>query len=164
MKSKYFLLLRVASSAVLVDQLAKRIVAANVDNGETIWLLPRALGIRHTRNAAAAFGWLSDLDPSYRAPVLIVLPLVIFAAVLYAFHKLDESERGLAMGLSLVVAGALSNLFDRAAQGFVVDFLRFGRARLPVYNVADICIFAGLALSFAFCCALAMKSPRAASA
>jgi signal peptidase II len=52
-----------------------------------------------------------------------------------------------ALGLSLVLGGALGNLYDRVTLGYVVDFLLFhwGDAYFPAFNVADMAICGGAA-------------------
>ena len=47
------------------------------------------------------------------------------------------------ISLSLVIAGALGNLIDRAAFGFVTDMFRTLFIRFAIFNVADIFITVG---------------------
>ena len=56
------------------------------------------------------------------------------------------------MGTCLILGGGLANLLERFVHGYVTDYLQF---RVPVaclrkliYNVADLCIFAGTAVLF----------------
>jgi len=50
--------------------------------------------------------------------------------------------------LSLILGGALGNLWDRVVSGRVVDFLLFyvGQYQWPAFNVADSAIVVGAAL------------------
>ena len=52
------------------------------------------------------------------------------------------------MALALVLGGALGNLYDRLAYGYVVDFLEFyvGSFHWPSFNIADSAISVGVAL------------------
>jgi signal peptidase II len=54
----------------------------------------------------------------------------------------------LAIGLSLVLGGAIGNLVDRASLGYVTDFIQvwFGSWPFPSFNVADSAISVGAAL------------------
>ena len=54
----------------------------------------------------------------------------------------------LALGLALVIGGAIGNLIDRAVYGYVVDFLLFYYREwsYPAFNVADSAITCGVAL------------------
>ena len=45
--------------------------------------------------------------------------------------------------LSLVLAGAVGNLIDRALYGYVVDMFRTLFMEFAVFNVADICVVVG---------------------
>ena len=50
--------------------------------------------------------------------------------------------------LSVVLAGAVGNLIDRAFFGYVTDMFNFLFMRFAVFNVADICVVCG---GIAFC-------------
>jgi len=76
---------------------------------------------------------------------------VALAVVVTLLFWLRRSEHAmLAVGLGLVIGGALGNVVDRARYGAVVDFLDFHVAgwHWPAFNFADagICIGAGLIL------------------
>ncbi len=57
-------------------------------------------------------------------------------------------NRLLQIALSLILGGALGNLYDRLAYGYVVDFLEFyvGKYHWPSFNIADAAISVGVAL------------------
>lgn len=90
-------------------------------------------------NKGAAFG----LFPESGAVFLVVSSLI--AAVL-VFLLVSERIRPLLLrwGLLVVLAGALGNLIDRVAYGYVLDF--FELRGFPVFNVADACITVGAGL------------------
>ena len=48
------------------------------------------------------------------------------------------------MGLTLIIGGGLSNLFDRVLRGGVIDFIDLGWG--SVFNLADVFITLGLVL------------------
>jgi signal peptidase II len=62
--------------------------------------------------------------------------------------KSNEYNRLLGGAISLIIGGALGNLFDRVVHGHVIDFIQLHVAGYywPAFNVADsaICIGAGL--------------------
>jgi signal peptidase II len=103
--------------------------------------------IVHVRNRGVAFGFLSNLDPAWVNPLLIVATVLAVAAVLGYLHYLPG--RGPApCGLGLVLGGAVGNLIDRARVGYVVDFLdvHWQHHHWPAFNLADIGISVGIFL------------------
>lgn len=73
-----------------------------------------------------------------------IIPLSIFAILLLIFFiikGIKDRDWTLLAGLWLILAGALSNLFDRMVYGYVVDFLRLWP--VSYFNFADLLIIAG---------------------
>ena len=62
--------------------------------------------------------------------------------------RLKREEWVTALGLSLVLGGAIGNLVDRVQLGYVVDFVDFhvGGWHYPAFNVADSAITCGVIL------------------
>jgi signal peptidase II len=80
--------------------------------------------------------------------MLIAFSLV---ALVIVFALLWGMARGLTpsgIGLSLILGGALGNLWDRLASGRVVDFLLLyvRQYQWPVFNLADSAIVVGAGL------------------
>lgn len=92
-------------------------------------------------NEGAAFSMLRT------RPWLVVL---VSAAVLLLVAGAVFVSRGLSLrvrlSLSLVLAGGLGNLIDRALYGAVIDYIELTFIAFPVFNFADICVTAGAAL------------------
>lgn len=135
-----------ALGSLLVDQLSKALVRAQMSFGDSVEVIPGFFNITLTRNYGAAFGAL----PAW-APLII---LISFAAI-YAIVKLRharEKSLVLAVSLGLLLGGAAGNLIDRLAFGYVIDFLDFYIARetdvlsYPTFNVADMALVAGVLL------------------
>jgi signal peptidase II len=61
--------------------------------------------------------------------------------------RLPPSQRLLALGLALVLGGALGNLVDRLWLGYVVDFIsvHYRGHYFPTFNIADAAISCGAA-------------------
>jgi signal peptidase II len=103
--------------------------------------------IVHVRNTGVAFGFLSNLNPAWVNPLLIVATMLAVIAILGYIHYLPG--RGPApCGLGLVLGGAVGNLIDRWRFGYVVDFLdlHWGPHHWPAFNIADIGITVGIFL------------------
>ena len=56
---------------------------------------------------------------------------------------LENRHKGEAIAYSLILGGAMGNLIDRAARGFVVDMFNVLFMHFAVFNVADICVVVG---------------------
>ncbi len=95
--------------------------------------------LTYVQNYGASFGMLSGL----RWP-LALLSTVIAIALLYWLGGLKRAIA--ATGVAFVVGGALGNLYDRLAYGYVVDFFDFSGLYFPwVFNIADASINVGIA-------------------
>lgn len=72
----------------------------------------------------------------------------VFLVLLFCFYSLVKSiqDRYSVVALSFVITGGIGNLIDRAARGFVIDYVHmgFGGLRTGVLNLADVAISAGV--------------------
>lgn len=101
--------------------------------------------ITYVKNPGVAFGWF----PDWRLPPILMATTMILIIAYYSL-KLPEEEKLTRWALALLVGGAIGNLYDRLAYGFVIDFLlfHFGSFDFPVFNVADIAIDVGVFMLF----------------
>lgn len=132
---------------ILVDQLVKGYVSAHVKLFETVYVLP-VFNIALFHNTGAAFSMLAGAS-GWQRWFFVVLALVISGLIAgWLWRSPKESGGWVAAGLALVAGGALGNVWDRLAQGYVVDFLQFHWHGwyFPAFNVADSCITVGAAL------------------
>jgi signal peptidase II len=98
-----------------------------------------------TFNAGAAFSLLADSDGWQR---WFFAAIALGAAVLITWLLKRGGSALYCLGLSLILGGALGNVWDRLTIGRVVDFLLFHYERWswPAFNVADSAICVGAAL------------------
>ena len=143
---KYFFL--IATAVLLLDRLAKWVVASNIPLHDSITVIPGFFHLTHVQNTGAAFGLFADSTAHWKVGALVsfsVLALVIVSALLWRnSHALSTTT----IGLSLILGGATGNLWDRMMSGHVVDFLDFyvGSYHWPAFNVADSAIVIGALL------------------
>lgn len=97
-------------------------------------------------NTGAAFSFLADAGGWQRIFFSAFAFLAVFIISLMIARR--SSQKFLCFGLTLVLAGALGNVYDRIFLGHVVDFLDFHWAgyHWPAFNVADIAICVGAAI------------------
>ncbi|GJL93593.1 signal peptidase II [Hyphococcus sp.] len=108
-------------------------------------------------NRGVSFGLFS----SDRAWAPWVLSAVAVAIAAWLALRLTKTVRiAEAMGLGLIIGGALANSVDRIADGSVTDYLDFyiGDLHWPAFNLADAAIVCGVAM-FAYFMAGARSKP-----
>jgi signal peptidase II len=125
--------------ALLLDQATKWIVRASLEPAETIPVVEDIFHLTFVRNTGAAFG----LMPGRQSLFVLNSAVVLLAVAIYLMWQRPRS-RWLLTALALVSGGAMGNLVDRLVSGRVTDFFDF--RVLPVFNVADSCIFVGAAM------------------
>ncbi|EID55681.1 signal peptidase II [Saccharomonospora xinjiangensis] len=145
---KVGLLALVALLAYAVDVVTKVVVTATLEGEEPIRLLGGAVYLQLLRNPYAAFGM--DIGGTW---ILTVVAIAVVVGIVWFARRLRSA--GWAVGLGLVLAGALGNLTDRifrapgVFQGHVVDFISVFAPNgefFPVFNAADSAITIGAGL------------------
>jgi signal peptidase II len=134
------LVVGVALAVLVLDQAVKAWVERALPLEVSRPFLPPVLWLTHTRNTGAAFSLLRGHG---EALILISIIIITFMAVSLArLARRGERAPGLlGIGLALPLGGALGNLVDRLARGFVVDYLDL--RWWPIFNIADSAIVVG---------------------
>ncbi|MBL1278385.1 MAG: signal peptidase II [Ectothiorhodospiraceae bacterium] len=98
-------------------------------------------------NAGAAFSFLSN-ESGWQRWFFSVIALAVSIGITLWIKKLNSSQTLLALGLSLVLGGAIGNLWDRVTLGYVVDFIDvyYQQSHWPAFNIADSAICVGAVL------------------
>lgn len=132
--------------AIVLDQASKWVVNGSMQLHESIPLLP-FFNLTYVHNTGAAFSFLSDAG-GWQRWFFAALALIISAVLSVWLARLQKHETLLALALSLVLGGAVGNLIDRLAYGYVIDFLDvyYNDWHWPAFNIADSAITVGVAL------------------
>ena len=146
-------------AAILLDQLTKWLITANMNVGDTLVLIPKVLRFTYVQNEGAAFGMLSE----HRWVFMVISTVAIVAMFIYLWKFRPESKLA-CVALSLIVSGGIGNMIDRIfrsgvnAKGEVyyyvvdfIDFYAFPTLWMWVFNVADSCVCVGGALLALWC-------------
>jgi signal peptidase II len=144
--------LALIAALIAADQLTKALVARSVELYGSVTVIPGFFNITRIHNNGAIFGAFSGPGGRGVIPFLTAASLIALGLVVYYFVRTPASDGKVKLALSLILAGALGNLVDRIARGFVTDFLDFyvGRWHWPFFNVADSCITIGALLLILF--------------
>ncbi|MAW81733.1 MAG: signal peptidase II [Parvularcula sp.] len=129
-----------AAVIIVLDQASKLWIVHGLD-------LPRLekieisgiFDLTYVENRGASFGMLHGLR--------WLLAIISLGVSLGLAWWLGRLKRPIAViGVGLIIGGALGNLYDRLAYGYVVDFLDFSGLWFPwVFNIADAAINVGIA-------------------
>ena len=133
---------------VVLDQWSKRYMSELLDLCrpglcETIEILP-VFKLILLHNSGAAFSFLDDAG-GWQRWFLVTVSTVVSAIIGVWLFRIRSTEKLLAISLCLILGGAVGNLIDRVAAGFVVDFLlvHWDEHYFPAFNVADAAISVG---------------------
>ncbi len=144
-RTLHFLL---ALVVVLLDRWSKRAVAAHIALYSHIQIIPGFFRITHTENTGAAFSLFADSPSHWKTAMLIGFSLVAMVIVSVLLWRQSQALTITGVALSLILGGAVGNLWDRVASGRVVDFLLvyIKTYQWPVFNLADSAIVVGASL------------------
>ncbi len=132
--------------AVVLDQASKWAVDSSMQLYQSIPLVPY-FNLTYVRNTGAAFSFLSEAG-GWQRWFFAGLAVVISIVITVWLARLKQHETWLAVALSLVLGGAIGNLIDRLAYGYVIDFLDvyYQTWHWPAFNIADSAITLGVVL------------------
>ena len=123
---------------VVLDQVTKSWAAAHFSYlGQSVEVLP-VFNLVLAHNYGAAFSFLSAAD-GWQRWFFSAVAIVVGVVLVVWLKRLPSSNRWMAVSLTLILGGALGNLYDRLTLGYVIDFLDFhwGNHHFPAFNVAD---------------------------
>ncbi|MFH2139616.1 MAG: signal peptidase II [Pseudomonadota bacterium] len=140
---KRWLLLAVI--VIVLDQTSKLAISSHFVYGELL-AITSFFNLVLAHNTGAAFSFLSDAGGMQRW-LFSLIAVVASVWIVWLLRK-HQAENVFALALALILGGALGNLIDRIAYGYVVDFLDFHWAgyHFAAFNVADSAITCGAAL------------------
>ena len=134
-----------AAVLVVLDQIVKYLVRANIELGGSVPFIPWLLDLTYVQNTGAAFSilrqhtWLLTLSST-------IVVLVMCWLIVKGFFK---NRLGM-WSAALVLAGGVGTLIDRAVFGWVTDMFQTTFMDFAVFNVADCCITIGVPLLFLY--------------
>lgn len=137
--------LGLAALVIVLDQAAKLFIISHFAYLESIKVLD-VFDLSRMHNAGAAFSFLSEAGGMQRW-LFTAIAVIASVSITWLLRK-HSSEIIFSLALSLILGGALGNLIDRIAYGYVIDFLVFhwNEHYFPAFNLADSAITFGAGL------------------
>lgn len=137
--------LPLALAVLVLDQITKLMVIEAMALYDQINLAP-FFNLVRLHNTGAAFSLFAD-QPGWQRGFFITLALVASVVIVRMLCTRAQHWTFYA-ALTLILGGAVGNVIDRVAYGYVVDFLDVfvGTWHWPAFNVADSGITVGAGL------------------
>lgn len=144
--------------SLILDLVTKAVIESALSLGESVTLIPKFLHFKYIHNDGAAFGSKFGLDKLLGKTGTMIFFIVLSAVAVCFFAYFLYKGRGKhivnRLALALVIGGALGNLVDRIAFGYVRDFVQieyfgftlFGSTTFAIFNVADVALVVGVIL------------------
>ena len=138
--------LLVSALVIGLDWVTKGMASGSLELYRPVNVLP-GLNMTLAHNYRAAFSFLSSAG-GWQRWFFIILASGVSALLLVWIMRLKRTEWLVSLGLSLILGGAIGNLVDRIALGYVVDFIDvyYQNWHFPAFNVADSAITCGVIL------------------
>lgn len=126
----------------LLDVLSKKLVFIFLDLNSFLPLI-FFLDLAHIHNFGISFGLFSGQLPPW---FLSLIGILVTCSVVYMMINSKKILEKWA--LTMIIAGAVSNIFDRIINGYVIDFvyLHYKELYWPAFNFADIYISIGISI------------------
>jgi signal peptidase II len=136
------------AAVVIFDRWTKALIQNRFDLNESALVIDGFFNITYVRNTGVAFGIFSSISAPAKSLLLSIFTALAAIVVVTYSVRSPAGNRLLQIALSLILGGALGNLYDRIAFGYVVDFLEFyvGAYHWPSFNIADSAITVGVVL------------------
>ena len=137
--------LGLAAVVVVLDQLSKAWLVANVGPGDIQPVLGDWIRLVYHQNSGALFGLFHD------QAILFGLISIVVIAIIVGYHGRSGRSLYLSLALGFLLGGAIGNMIDRLRLGYVVDFvdIGIGSFRWFTFNVADAAISCSIVMLIA---------------
>lgn len=100
--------------------------------------------LQTAKNEGATLGFLKNRK---RLLITLIMLMLILLAYYFLISFRDGYPFNAKLGISMVLGGAIGNLIDRVRFKYVRDFFSFNFRKSPIFNIADMFIFAGVIIA-----------------
>jgi signal peptidase II len=127
---------------ILVDQFTKVLILGYYHLGDSTYVTS-FFNVVRAHNRGAAFSFLSDAS-GWQRWFFTAIGFVAAAVIIWMLRS-HAGQKLFSFALACILGGAIGNVVDRMAHGYVIDFLDFHWAGMhfPAFNVADSAITLG---------------------
>ncbi len=130
------------------DRLTKDLAKEHLKDKATITYLHDTIRLQYVENTGAALSLGDNLPKTISFWLLSILPLVVLLGLLfYTLKNLQQMGMMKIFSIALIFSGGIGNIIDRILfDRHVTDFMNLGisNIRTGIFNVADVCVTAGV--------------------
>jgi len=130
------------------DRVTKNLAKETLKDKEPLTYFHDTIRLLYTENTGAALSLGDDLPKTASFWLLSIVPLLILLALfVYTIKNLQQMGTMKIFSLALIFSGGIGNIIDRIFfDRHVTDFMNvgIGNLRTGIFNVADVCITAGV--------------------
>lgn len=139
MKDKKNMCFVIVFVILLLDQLTKYLIVANIGSNCEVEMIKDLFYLANVHNRGAAWGIMQG------GRSFFIFITVIVVCVMWCLMR-SIGKTYVSIAIALVLGGTLGNFLDRVFREYVVDFLDFYIVgyHFPTFNVADVCITVGV--------------------
>ena len=134
----------IIAAIILFDQLIKLAAAGVLSQlpNQTFVFIPGFANFSYVQNSGAAFSMFSN-----GTLILTILSIALTAVLFFVLFKTRKYKSMLLrLSLCFIIGGAIGNIIDRLAFGYVRDMINFTFVKFAVFNVADSFVSIGAVL------------------
>lgn len=126
---------------IVIDVISKVLVQSFLTYNSRVTIIANFFYLNYVKNTGAAFSILEG--STY---ILTIIGVIVILYLIYYIKKNKITNKFDIIGFGLLIGGAISNIIDRIAYGYVIDFLDFNifNYNFPIFNIADVCIVLGI--------------------
>lgn len=144
-RTAYIVILIIVNIAL--DQISKVIVRQSVIPHSQSEIIGDYFTLHNVENTGAFLGMGSDLNPTLKLILLLLLPVLVLGWVVRHIIIETNIDKMSLIGFCCIVGGGIANVFDRFMYGSVTDFLHIdlgGVFRTGIFNIADLSVTTGM--------------------
>ena len=129
---------------LLADQFTKVLIVGFYQHGDSTYV-SSFFNVVRVHNSGAAFSFLASAS-GWQRWFFTAIGVIAAVAIVWML-KSHAGQKLFSFALACILGGAIGNVIDRIAYGYVVDFLDFHwrGMHFPAFNIADSAITIGAA-------------------
>lgn len=134
---------------IAIDQISKFWIRANITPNSKSSIIGDLFTLHNVENTGAFLGLGSDLNPTIKFFLLLLLPLLVLGFVLYQVFVDKKMDKLSLLGFCCIIGGGIANVYDRFAYGQVTDFFHIDLGyglKTGIFNMADVSVSTGMVL------------------